>query len=107
MATSGVGISGATPGSLKFQDTLFWPTMIEPGRSFPIQRFKSGLKSITPHTEKVTARLSQGAALSPLPFPICASNIAATSNVKVRIFANDVCIYTRSISVRIVKRRLQ
>ncbi|GJQ76689.1 hypothetical protein Trydic_g15542 [Trypoxylus dichotomus] len=54
-----------------------------------------------------TSGVPQGSALSPLLFNIYISDIPTTAHVNMAMYADDVCIYTRSLDARVVDRRLQ
>ncbi|GJQ77334.1 hypothetical protein Trydic_g8632 [Trypoxylus dichotomus] len=71
-------------------------------RSFRIKL--EGQRSVA---RTATSGVPQGSALSPLLFNIYTSDIPTTAHVNMAMYADDVCIYTRSLDARVVDRRLQ
>lgn len=55
----------------------------------------------------MTAGVPQGSALSPTLFNLYASDLPTTPQVSLAMYADDVCVFTKSRDARIVERRLQ
>ncbi|GJQ70724.1 hypothetical protein Trydic_g657 [Trypoxylus dichotomus] len=58
-------------------------------------------------TRTATAGVPQGSAILPLLFNIYTSDIPTTAHVNLAMYADDVCIYSRSLNARVIDRRLQ
>ncbi|GJQ71904.1 hypothetical protein Trydic_g3013 [Trypoxylus dichotomus] len=58
-------------------------------------------------TRTAAAGVPQASAISPLLFNIYTSDIPATAYVNLAMYADDVCIYSRSLNARVINRRLQ
>ncbi|GJQ80516.1 hypothetical protein Trydic_g12407 [Trypoxylus dichotomus] len=77
-------------------------------RSFLQRRsFKIKLEGERSAARTATAGVPQGSVLSPLLFNLYTSDIPTTAHVNLAMYADDVCIYTRSRDARIIDRRLQ
>ncbi|GJQ79388.1 hypothetical protein Trydic_g16247 [Trypoxylus dichotomus] len=58
-------------------------------------------------TRTATAGVPQRSAISSLLFNIYTSDIPTTAHVNLAMYADDVCIYSRSLNARVIDRRLQ
>ncbi|GJQ76647.1 hypothetical protein Trydic_g15507 [Trypoxylus dichotomus] len=68
---------------------------------------KSSWKDGRSTTRTATAGVPQGSAISPLLFNIYTSDIPTIAHVNLAMYADDVCIYSRSLNARVIDRRLQ
>ncbi|GJQ68587.1 hypothetical protein Trydic_g17138 [Trypoxylus dichotomus] len=83
-------------------------TMVKLVHSFLCKRtFQIKLEGRRSTTRTATIGVPQGSAISPLLVNIYTSDIPTTAHVNLAMYADDVCIYSRSLNARVIDRRLQ
>ncbi|GJQ70198.1 hypothetical protein Trydic_g22658 [Trypoxylus dichotomus] len=82
--------------------------MVKLIHSFLLPRtFQVKLEGRRSTTRTASAGVPQESAISPLLFNIYTSDIPTTAHVNLAMYADDVCIYSRSLNARVIDRRLQ